>query len=114
MAVGRRLIRLLGWLLTPLVALTAAFIGAWVGASVGEGISSSSAAAWVMLGAGAVAGLVVAWAWLRLVRRSPKIQATLAVAPDGTPLAAIEEDEADTNAAQKSGPAPGSRVPGPR
>lgn len=111
MATGRRLIRLLGWLLTPLVALTAAFIGAWIGASVGEGITNSSSAAWVMLGAGAVAGLVVAWAWLRLVRRSPKLQATLAVAPDGTPLAAIEENEASSDPTPKPKSDAGSRVP---
>jgi hypothetical protein len=43
-----------------------------------------------MLGTGAAAGIVAAWGWLRLVRRSPRLQQTLAVAPDGTPLAAVE------------------------
>lgn len=90
MAARRRLVRLLGWLLTPLVALAASFLGAWIGASVGEGLASSTTAAWVMLGVGAAAGIVAAWAWLRLVRRSPRLQQTLAVAPDGTPLATIE------------------------
>ena len=95
MAAGRLAIRLLGWLLTPLVALLASFLGAWIGASVGERFASSTAAAWIMLGAGAVAGIIAAWGWLRLVRRSPKLQQTLAVAPDGTPLAAIEDEPAE-------------------
>ncbi|HLG05410.1 MAG TPA: hypothetical protein VI383_04600 [Gemmatimonadales bacterium] len=72
------------------MALLASFLGAWLGVTIGQGISSSTAAAWVMLGSGAVAGITAAWAWLRLVRRSPKLQQTLAVAADGTPLAAVE------------------------
>ncbi|MGQ0701787.1 MAG: hypothetical protein ACT4PM_01485 [Gemmatimonadales bacterium] len=88
----RRLVRLLGWLLTPLVALLASFLGAWLGAGIGAELTSSTAAAWIMLGIGALAGIVAAWAWLRLVRRSPKLQHALEVAPDGTPLAAIEEE----------------------
>jgi hypothetical protein len=48
-----------------------------------------------MLGLGAVVGIVAAWAWLRLLRRSPKLRETLAVAPDGTPLAASEAEPAD-------------------
>ena len=88
-------VRLLGWLLTPLISLIGAFLGAWIGASIGENLASSSLAAWVMLGLGAVVGIVAAWAWLRLLRRSPKLRETLAVAPDGTPLAATEADPAD-------------------
>lgn len=92
---ARLLVRLLGWLLTPLVSLLGAFIGAWIGATIGESLASSTVAAWVMLGFGAACGIVAAWAWLRLLRRSPRLQRTLAVAPDGTPLAATEPDSAD-------------------
>jgi hypothetical protein len=88
-------VRLLGWLLTPLISLIGAFVGAWIGASIGENLASSSLAAWVMLGFGAVVGIAAAWAWLRLLRRSPKLQQSLAVAPDGTPLAAAEAEPAD-------------------
>jgi hypothetical protein len=44
----------------------------------------------VTIAFGGVFALVGAWAWLRLLRRSPQLQHTLEVAPDGTPLAAIE------------------------
>ncbi len=89
------LVRLLGWLLTPLVSLLGAFGGAWAGASIGEGLASSTAAAWTMLALGAACGIGAAWIWLRLLRRSPRLQESLAVAPDGTPLAASEGESAD-------------------
>jgi len=92
---ARFLVRLLGWLLTPVISLLGAFLGAWLGASIGESLASSTAAAWTMLGLGAVLGILAAWAWLRLLRRSPRLQRTLAVAPDGTPLAATEDEPAD-------------------
>jgi uncharacterized membrane protein YeaQ/YmgE (transglycosylase-associated protein family) len=89
------LVRLLGWLLTPVISLIGAFLGAWLGASLGESLASSTRAAWVMLGLGASLGIAAAWGWLRLLRRSPRLQRTLAVAPDGTPLAATEGEPAD-------------------
>lgn len=89
------LVRLLGWLLTPVISLIGAFAGAWVGAALGESLASSTAAAWAMLGFGALCGVGAAWAWLRLLRRSPRLQETLAVGPDGTPLAATEGEPAD-------------------
>ncbi len=91
----RLLVRLLGWLLTPVISLLGAFLGAWLGASIGETLSSSTAAAWTMFGVGAAFGILAAWAWLRLLRHSPRLQRTLAVAPDGTPLAAAEDEPAD-------------------
>ncbi len=92
---ARLLVRLLGWLLTPVISLLGAFLGAWIGASVGETLASSTAAAWTMLGLGAALGIVAAWAWLRFLRHSPRLQRTLAVAPDGTPLAATEDEPAE-------------------
>jgi hypothetical protein len=91
MSVARALVRLLGWLLTPLVALAASFAGAWLGASLAGSLKSSSTGAWVVIGFGAGFGLVAAWAWLHYLRRSPRLQQSLAVAPDGTPLAATSE-----------------------
>jgi hypothetical protein len=88
----RGLLRLVGWLLTPLVAWAASFGGASLGAAIGGWISSSTAAFGVTVATGAVAGLVAAWGWLRILRRSPRLRETLAVAPDGTPLVAIEEN----------------------
>ena len=81
---------MVGWLLTPLVAWAASFVGAILGAAVTARIDRATTAFWITAGFGAITALGGAWAWLRLLRRSPKLQRTLAVAPDGTPLVAIE------------------------
>lgn len=92
MSLARGLVRLVGWLLTPLVAWAASFAGAWLGASLAGRFKSSATATYVVIGFGAAFGIAAAWGWLHYLRRSPKLQETLAVAPDGTPLAAIEKD----------------------
>jgi hypothetical protein len=89
--VVRGVLRFLGWLLTPLVAWAASFLGAWIGAGISAGAASTRTVFIVTIVFGGVFALVGAWAWLRLLRRSPKLQHTLEVAPDGTPLAAIED-----------------------
>jgi hypothetical protein len=85
-------LRLVGWLLTPLVAWAASFGGAWLGAAVGGVFESSTTALWVTFGFGAACGLVAAWGWLRLLRRSPRLRETLSVTLEGTPIVAIEEE----------------------
>ena len=87
----RGLLRLVGWLLTPLVAWVASFAGAWLGAAIGGWVGSSTAALVITVATGALGGLVAAWGWLRFLRRSPRLRETLAVAPDGTPLVAIQD-----------------------
>ena len=82
----------MGWLLTPLVAWAASFAGAWLGATIAGRFTSSTTATWVVVAFGAAFGLVAAWAWLHYLRRSPRLQQTLAVAPDGTPLAAVTDE----------------------
>lgn len=89
---ANKLVQLVGWLLTPLLAWAAAFVGAWFGAGIGVNFKSSSSAGWLMVAFGAGFGLVAAWGWLRYLRHSPKLQETLAVAPDGTPLAAVADE----------------------
>jgi hypothetical protein len=88
----RGLLRLVGWLLTPLVAWVASFGGAWLGAAIGGWSGSSTVALGVTVALGGLSGLVAAWGWLRFLRRSPRLRETLAVAPDGTPLVAIQEN----------------------
>lgn len=90
MKLTRALVRIAGWLLTPLVAWAASFLGAWIGAGISAGAASTRTVLIVTIAFGGVFALVGAWAWLRLLRRSPQLQHTLEVAPDGTPLAAIE------------------------
>ena len=92
MSLARWLVRLGGWLLTPLVAWAASFLGAWLGAGVAGGFRNSTSGAWIVVAFGAGFGLVAAWAWLRYLRLHPKLQRTLAVAPDGVPLAADVEE----------------------
>ena len=92
MRILRAVLRLVGWLLTPLVAWAASFAGAWLGAAVGGEFTRSTTALWVTFGFGAACGLGAAWAWLRLLRRSPRLRETLSVTPEGTPLVAIEDE----------------------
>lgn len=88
----RGLARLVGWLLTPLVAWAASFLGSTLGALMGARMGTARGGLWITAGMGALFALTSAWGWLRFLRRSPKLQETLAVAPDGTPLAALDEN----------------------
>jgi hypothetical protein len=91
-SLGRGLVRLVGWLLTPLVAWAASFLGAGLGAGVAGHLKDSTTGAWIVVGLGAAFGIAAAWAWLHYLRRHPRLQHTLAVAPDGTPLAAVSDE----------------------
>lgn len=92
MSLVRFLARLFGWLLTPVVAWAASFLGAAAAAWLSAGWSSSRAqlAATVVAGFLAAAGVMLLW--LRLLRRSPRLQETLQVAPDATPLVVAEDE----------------------
>lgn len=92
MKLTRILVRLAGWLLTPLVAWAASFVGAWLGALVFSGARSTTTTLIATGAFGAVFAITAAWAWLRFLRRSPRLQHSLEVAPDGTPLAAIVDE----------------------
>ena len=65
----RRLVRVVAWLLTPLVAWAASFLGGWLGAVIaGGGASPRGGLVW--LGSGAVIGGVVGVAgWVVFLRR---------------------------------------------
>jgi uncharacterized membrane protein len=55
----RRLIRLIGWLLTPVVVWAASFLGGWLGASVGKSLGYM---VWTGVATGTLA--FVGWVWL--------------------------------------------------
>jgi|CXWL01.1.fsa_nt_gi hypothetical protein len=78
-------VRLAGWLLTPLVLIVAAFLGATVVAMVAPVLSTTLAVALVAL-AGLASAAVGLWLWIRLLRGSPVLQEALAVTPEGVPL----------------------------
>lgn len=66
----RRLTRIAAWLLTPMVAWAASFLGGWIGALAGRG-AGSAAAGLKWLGGGAVLGaLVGAGIWMVWLIRS--------------------------------------------
>ncbi len=85
------LLRIAGWLLTPIAATLAAALGATIGAMVAPTLSPTSGL--VATGIGALAGASLGlWLWLRLVRSTPELQDALAVTPDGVPTeAALDE-----------------------
>jgi hypothetical protein len=79
----RRLVRVVAWLLTPLVAWAASFLGGWLGAVIAGG--SGGREGLLGLGTGAVIGGVVGVAgWVLFLRRRAAADraATAAVARD--------------------------------
>jgi hypothetical protein len=93
--VVRWVLRFLGWLLTPLVAWAASFAGATLGAKVGGGAANPMTTFWITVVFGAVFAIVGAIGWLRVLRRSRRLQEALALDPDGTPIMALETDPPD-------------------
>jgi hypothetical protein len=93
----------IGWLLTPLVVWAASLFGAWVGASFAYILPSADSALVATFGGGAAAGLVAAFLWMRLLRRSPRLRRSLAITREGIPMTgelmhAIHEAEAASQA----------------
>lgn len=81
---ARVLVRVAGWLVTPVAALIAAALGATIAAVVAPRFSPMTGV-WIMAGGGLVGAIAGLWAWLRLLRGSPQLQEALAVTPEGVP-----------------------------
>lgn len=83
---ARLLLRIAGWLLTPIVVTVGAALGAIIGAMIAPRFSPTGGL--VAMGitglAGASAGM---WGWVRLLRGSSRLREALAVTPDGVPQA---------------------------
>jgi hypothetical protein len=93
------LIRILGWLLTPLMAWAACVLGAWLGLLIARWIKQPTDGLLLAAGAGVVAGFSALLLWMRLLRRSPKLRHTLHVTREGIPepadvLALVHPEEA--------------------
>ena len=67
------LLVVLGWLLTPLWAWGAAYVGLWLGALVALGFSSPLTMLVVAGGGALLLGFGVLWAWVRFMRRLPHL-----------------------------------------
>lgn len=86
------LLRASGWLLTPIVALAAAFVGALLGTVLAALLPNPLHGVGLTILLGGLAGYLTVHYWLRALRHSPRLQHALHVLPDGTPeVAAIEE-----------------------
>ena len=82
---ARLLFRLAGWLLTPLVVISAAALGATIGLVATPQLSSANAGlalTAVMALTAAIVGLV---SWARLLRGHPRLRHKLELTPEGAP-----------------------------
>lgn len=85
----RRLVRLLlriaGWLLTPLVLVSAAGIGAMVGVIIAPRLGSANTALIVTVALALVAAIAGLILWARLLRQHPELRHTLEMTAHGAP-----------------------------
>ena len=88
------LARILGWLLTPLLAWAASFIGAFVGALVARTMSNSTAGLVVTGLFAALFAISATIGWMRMLRRSPELRHALHVTAEGLPTVS-DQDEAE-------------------
>ncbi|MBA2292864.1 MAG: hypothetical protein H0W15_10470 [Gemmatimonadales bacterium] len=81
---ARLLVRIAGWLVTPIVATVTAAIGAALASIFAPTVSPMTGVGIATAGglAGAIIGLAV---WIRVLRGSPQLQEALAMTPDGAP-----------------------------
>ncbi|MEP6591067.1 MAG: hypothetical protein ABJC19_07775 [Gemmatimonadota bacterium] len=87
----RIILRLAGWLLTPVVLTITAALGATIAAVVALRLAPTAAVVTMLIGglAGALLGLL---GWERLLRGSPELRAVLAVTAEGVPEPAVVEE----------------------
>ena len=81
----RLVLRVLGWLLTPLVAWAASFFGATLGALIAGTVNQPDSGLVVTLTAGTVGGIGGLLLWMRLLRRSPRLRHSLHLTREGVP-----------------------------
>lgn len=62
-----------GWLLTPLLAWGASYLGFWLGAVVGVQFAHPLAMLGAALLVSGVAGFGALWGWIRFMRRLPHL-----------------------------------------
>lgn len=84
-----------GWLLTPIVALAAGFVGATLGTALAAFLPNPLHGVLLAVATGGLAGYLSVHYWLRALRRSPELQQALHVNPDGTPEVVTEDAPPD-------------------
>lgn len=65
----RRLIRVIAWLLTPVVAWAASFLGGWLGAAMGRGATHPVRGLFWLGAGGVIGGAVGVVVWVVVLRR---------------------------------------------
>ncbi len=80
------LTRVIGWLLTPLVAWAASFYGAWLLLTLEGQFASARRAVYAAFALSLVAGVTVLLLWMQLLRRSPRLRHSLHVDREGLPV----------------------------
>ena len=96
MKVGRFLVRLFGWLLTPFVAWAASFLGAMVTSELIIDRTPPLRELFYTVVGGAICAAIALYLWLGLLRRSRRLRRTLQVNEEGTPIAAIDPNAEGT------------------
>lgn len=84
------LLRIIGWLLTPLVAWAASFLGAWIVLGVAGGTMAPRSLLGLSLGAALAVGVVTLLLWRQVLKRFPRLRRSLHVSTAGLPV--IEEE----------------------
>jgi hypothetical protein len=92
------LARIVGWLLTPLVAWAVSLGAAWVLLGFSGGFDNPRHALYAALGAAFIAGVLILFGWMLLLRRSPRLRHSLHVTPEGLPDIEPEEPAAPADA----------------
>lgn len=80
------LARILGWLLIPLVAWAVSFYGAWMLLQAEAGFENPRHAIYSAFVAALVTGTLLMYAWIHLLRRSPRLRHSLHVDREGLPV----------------------------
>ncbi len=81
----RVVLRILGWLLTPLVAWAASHFGGGIGATIASGVANPRMGLLLTIVAAALSGLLALQLWISLLRHSPELRRVLHVSEDATP-----------------------------
>jgi uncharacterized membrane protein required for colicin V production len=94
------LIRIVGWLLTPLVAWAASFYGAWLLLQAETQFQNPRTAVYAAFAVAFVLGVLLMLAWIQLLRRSPRLRHSLHVNREGMP---VMDEPAGTTASAETG-----------
>ncbi len=87
-------LRIVGWLLTPLVAWAASFLGAWLVLLTAGTAGSPRAVVGMALAAALLAGIIALLLWRKVLKRFPKLRHTLQVSTAGLPVIEAPPGEA--------------------